>query len=73
MRYNIAAMLANRSTSKTEPSTLKTHIVDGSCLRSELSTLKTYIVDGSIEYSRTFHANPPFSWKVQFPGANPPR
>ena len=30
MRYNIAAMLANRSTSKTEPSTLKTHIVDGS-------------------------------------------
>ena len=90
MRYNIAAMLANRSTSKTEPSTLKTHIVDG-----------------SIEYSRTFHANPPFhgrfsfhvrtfhaedpyrgrfnriqpnlprqypfSWKVQFPGANPPR
>ena len=47
MRYNIAAMLANRSTSKTEPSTLKTHIMDGSCLRSEPSTPEADIMEGS--------------------------
>ena len=43
----LAAMLDNRSTSKTEPSTPKTHIMDGSCLRSELSTPEADIMEGS--------------------------
>ena len=66
MSYNIAAMLANRSTSKTEPSTPIPLFMEGSLSRCEPSTLKTHIVDGSIEYSRTFHANPPFHGRFSF-------
>ena len=60
MRYNIAAMLANRSTSKTEPSTPIPLFMEGSVSRCEPSTPKTHIVDGSIENSRTFHAEDPY-------------
>ena len=66
MRYNIAAMLANRSTSKTEPSTPIPLFMEGSVSKCEPSTLKTHIVDGSIEYSRTFHANTPFHGRFSF-------
>ena len=66
MRYNIAAMLANRPISKTEPSTLIPIFMEGSLSRCEPSTLKTHIVDGSIEYSRTFHANTPFHGRFSF-------
>ena len=40
--------------------------MEGSLSRCEPSTLKTHIVDGSIEYSRTFHANPPFHGRFSF-------
>ena len=60
MRYNIAAMLANRSTSKIEPSTPIPLFMEGSVSKCEPSTPKTHIVDGSIENSRTFHAEDPY-------------
>ena len=40
--------------------------MEGSLSRCEPSTQKTHIVDGSIEYSRTFHANPPFHGRFSF-------
>ena len=66
MRYNIVAMLANRSTSKAEPSTPIPLFMEGSVSKCEPSTLKAHIVDGSIEYSRTFHANTPFHGRFSF-------
>ena len=56
MRYNIAAMLANRSTSKTEPSTLQTHIVDGSIEYSRTFHAEDPYHGRFMPQKRTFHA-----------------
>ena len=56
MRYNIAAMLANRSTSKIEPSTPKTHIVDGSIEYSRTFHANTPFHGRFSFQVRTFHA-----------------
>ena len=60
MRYNIAAMLANRSTSKTEPSTLKTHIVDGSIENSRTFHANPPFHGRFSFQVRTFHAEDPY-------------
>ena len=60
MRYNIAAMLANRSTSKTEPSTLKTHIVDGSIEYSRTFHANTPFHGRFSFHVRTLHAEGPY-------------
>ena len=60
MRYNIAAMLANRSTSKTEPSTLKTHIVDGSIEYSRTFHAEDPYHGRFMPQKRTFHAEGPY-------------
>ena len=60
MRYNIAAMLANRSTSKTEPSTLKTHIVDGSIENSRTFHANPPFLGRFSFQVRTFHAEDPY-------------
>ena len=73
MSYNIAAMLANRSTSKTEPSTLKTNIVDGSIENSRTFHANTPFHGRFSFQVRTLRAEGPYRGRFNRIQPNLPR